>query len=50
MQTAPKLDIAMLEVKSKAAEIPTVKAFATKTLPMLHSHKKMADEIEKKVD
>ncbi|WP_162303598.1 DUF4142 domain-containing protein [Hymenobacter sediminis] len=50
METAHKMDIAMFEVKSNAAETPTVKAFATKTLPMLRSHEKMADEIEKKVD
>ncbi|WP_139924366.1 DUF4142 domain-containing protein [Hymenobacter sp. DG01] len=50
METAHKMDIAMFEVKSNAAETPTVKAFATKTLPMLRSHEKMANEIEKKVD
>ncbi|MBB4600548.1 putative membrane protein [Hymenobacter luteus] len=50
METAHQMDIAMFEVKSKAAETPTVKAFATKTLPMLRSHEKMANEIEKKVD
>lgn len=50
METAHKMDIAMFEVKSNAAETPAVKAFATKTLPMLRSHEKMADEIEKKVD
>lgn len=50
METAHKLDIAMFEVKSNAAETPAVKSFATKTLPMLRSHEKMANEIEKKVD
>ncbi|MBX0292196.1 DUF4142 domain-containing protein [Hymenobacter sp. HSC-4F20] len=50
METAHKMDIAMFEVKSNAAETPTVKSFATKTLPMLRSHEKMANEIEKKVD
>ena len=50
METAHKMDIAMFEVKSTGAQMPTVKAFATKTLPMLRSHHTMADEIEKKVD
>lgn len=50
METAHKLDIALFEVKSKAAEKPTVQAFATKTLPMLRSHQTMASTIEKKVD
>jgi putative membrane protein len=50
MEAAHKMDIAMFEVKDKAADTPTVKSFATKTLPMLRSHEKMADEIEDKVD
>ena len=50
METAHTMDIAMFEVKDKAAETPTVKAFATKTLPMLRSHRKMAGELESKVD
>ena len=50
METAHKMDIAMFEVKSKAAEKPAVQAFATKTLPMLRSHQKMASTIENKVD
>jgi putative membrane protein len=50
METAHKMDIAMFEVKSKAAETPTVKGFATRTLPMLRSHETMAGKIEKKVD
>lgn len=50
METAHQMDIAMFEVKSKAAEAPAVKAFATKTLPMLRSHRSMAGDIEKKVD
>lgn len=50
METAHKMDIAMFEVKSKAAESPNVQAFATQTLPMLRSHHKMADDLEKKVD
>lgn len=50
METAHKMDIAMFEVKSKAADSPTVKTFATNTLPMLRSHEKMANDIEKKVD
>ncbi|MGY2132116.1 DUF4142 domain-containing protein [Hymenobacter sp. HD11105] len=50
METAHKMDIAMFEVKSKAADSPTVQAFATKTLPMLRSHHTMADNIEKKAD
>ena len=50
METAHKTDVAMYEAKSKAADTPTVKAFATKTLPMLRSHLTMASTIEKKVD
>lgn len=50
METAHQLDIAMFEVKSKAAETPAVQSFATKTLPMLRSHQTMADNIEKQVD
>lgn len=50
METAHKMDVAMFEIKSNAAETPTVKAFATKTLPMLRSHEKLAGELEKKVD
>lgn len=50
METAHKMDIAMFEAKTKQASTPSVKALATKTLPMLNSHKKMADDIEKKVD
>ncbi|GAB3228314.1 hypothetical protein GCM10027346_12740 [Hymenobacter seoulensis] len=50
METAHKMDIAMFEVKSSGAQMPAVKSFATKTLPMLRSHHTMADELEKKVD
>ncbi|MCA8832594.1 DUF4142 domain-containing protein [Hymenobacter pini] len=50
METAHKMDIAMFEVKSKAASSPAVQTFATNTLPMLRSHEKMANDIEKKVD
>lgn len=50
METAHKLDIAMFEVKSKAAQNATVQSFATKTLPMLRQHGTMANELEKKVD
>jgi putative membrane protein len=50
METAHRMDVAMFEVKDKAADTPTVKSFATQTLPMLRSHEKMADELEKKVD
>jgi putative membrane protein len=50
METAHTMDIAMFEVKSKGAETPTVQTFATKTLPMLRSHRTMAGELEKKVD
>ncbi|UOQ74352.1 DUF4142 domain-containing protein [Hymenobacter cellulosilyticus] len=50
METAHKMDVTMFEVKSKGAETPAVKSFATKTLPMLRSHHTMADELEKKVD
>jgi len=50
METAHTMDIAMFQVKSKGAETPVVQAFATKTLPMLESHRKMAGDLEKKVD
>ncbi|RTQ50680.1 DUF4142 domain-containing protein [Hymenobacter gummosus] len=50
METAHKLDVAMFEVKSRGAQTPAVQSFATKSLPMLRSHGKMADELEKKVD
>lgn len=50
METAHQMDIAMFETKSRTAANPTVKAFATKTLPMLRSHSAMATEIEDKVD
>jgi putative membrane protein len=50
METAHKMDIAMFEVKSKAAETPNVQSFATQTLPMLRSHYEMANSLEKKVD
>ncbi|MBF9223149.1 DUF4142 domain-containing protein [Hymenobacter ruricola] len=50
METAHKMDIAMFEVKSKAAETPNVQSFATNTLPMLRSHYDMANSLEKKVD
>ncbi|GAB2861483.1 hypothetical protein GCM10027044_22150 [Hymenobacter ruber] len=50
MEKAHKLDIAMFEVKSKNAETPAVKSYATKNLPILHSRRALADKIEKKVD
>lgn len=50
METAHKMDIAMFEAKSKSAQAPTVKGFATRTLPMLRSHESAANKIEKKVD
>ncbi|UOQ97381.1 DUF4142 domain-containing protein [Hymenobacter sp. 5317J-9] len=50
METAHKMDVAMFEVKSTAAESPNVQAFATKTLPVLRSHYDMANSLEKKVD
>lgn len=50
MEAAHKLDVAMFAVKSKAAESPAVKTFATSTLPMLRLHEQIAGEIEKKVD
>ncbi|QJX47495.1 DUF4142 domain-containing protein [Hymenobacter taeanensis] len=50
METAHKMDVAMFEVKEKAADTPTVKSFASQTLPLLRSHETMANEIEKKVD
>ncbi|GAB3855359.1 hypothetical protein GCM10028822_26110 [Hymenobacter terrigena] len=50
MEKAHKLDIAMFEVKSKNAENPAVKSFATRNLPMLHSRRALADKIESKVD
>lgn len=50
METAHKLDVALFEVKSKGAQTPAVQSFATKTLPMLRSHEKMASDLESKVD
>ncbi|MBJ6111027.1 DUF4142 domain-containing protein [Hymenobacter sp. BT523] len=50
MEKAHQMDVAMFEVKSKAAESPNVQAFATKTLPMLRSHHDMANSLEKKAD
>ncbi|MFB9861733.1 DUF4142 domain-containing protein [Rufibacter immobilis] len=50
METAHDMDIAMFQMKSNNAETPAVKAMATKTLPMLQSHKKMATALEDKVD
>jgi putative membrane protein len=50
METAHQMDIAMFETKSRTAADPTVKAFATKTLPMLKSHAAMATKLEDKVD
>ncbi|GAB3870946.1 hypothetical protein GCM10028824_20180 [Hymenobacter segetis] len=50
MEKAHKLDIAMFEVKSKNAENPAVKSFATRNLPLLHSRRALADKIENKVD
>ena len=50
MEKAHKLDIAMFEVKSKKAENPAVKSFATRNLPLLHSRRALADKIENKVD
>lgn len=50
METAHKMDIALFEAKSNNAQAPTVKAFATKGLPMLKSHQDMATKIEDQVD
>ncbi|WP_345166036.1 DUF4142 domain-containing protein [Nibribacter koreensis] len=50
MEVAHKMDIALFEAKSNNAQAPTVKAFATKTLPMLKSHQDMATKIEDQVD
>lgn len=50
METAHKMDVAMFQMKSTRAETPTVKALATKTLPMLKSHQEMATKIEDLVD
>ncbi len=50
METAHKTDIAMFEMKSKNAENATIKAFATKSLPMLRSHLEQATKIEDMVD
>ncbi len=50
MESAHTMDITMFSAKGNAAETPAVKALATKTLPMLRSHMKMANDIEKKVD
>ncbi|MBF9237007.1 DUF4142 domain-containing protein [Hymenobacter sp. BT683] len=50
MEKAHKLDIAMFEVKSNAADKVQIQAFATKSLPALRTHLTMADAIEKKTD
>ncbi|MBD2721488.1 DUF4142 domain-containing protein [Hymenobacter armeniacus] len=50
MAKAHQMDVAMFEVKSKAAESPNVQAFATKTLPLLRSHYDMANSLEKKAN
>jgi putative membrane protein len=50
MESAHKMDIALFEAKSSNAQAPTVKAFATKGLPMLKSHQAMATKIEDQVD
>ncbi|NEM96961.1 DUF4142 domain-containing protein [Pontibacter burrus] len=50
MERAHEMDIAMFEAKSRNAQDPTVKAFATKTLPTLQSHRQMASDIEDNVD
>jgi putative membrane protein len=50
MEKAHKLDIAMFDVKSKKAEMPAVKSFATRNLPLLRSRRTLADKIENKVD
>ncbi|GAB3305282.1 DUF4142 domain-containing protein [Hymenobacter humi] len=50
METAHKLDVAMFEVKSKAAENPSVQTFAANNLPVLQSHLTMASELEKRAD
>ena len=47
MEKAHKMDIAMFEVKSQAAETPSVQAFATKTLPILRSHESMVSGLGK---
>lgn len=49
IKTAHMLDVAMFEVKSKAAEIPAVQTFATNTLPMLREHQIMAQNLDSKV-
>ncbi|MBB6612786.1 DUF4142 domain-containing protein [Pontibacter sp. Tf4] len=50
MERAHKMDIAMFEAKSQNAQNPSVKAFATKTVPTLRNHQQMADDIEDTVD
>ncbi|AMM51133.1 hypothetical protein TH61_07995 [Rufibacter sp. DG15C] len=50
MENAHKMDIALFTAKSTNAQAPTVKAFATKSLPMLKSHQDMATKIEDQVD
>ncbi|MFD2248393.1 DUF4142 domain-containing protein [Pontibacter ruber] len=50
MESAHKMDIAMFEAKSTNAKSSSVKTFATKTLPKLQSHQKMATSIEDTVD
>lgn len=48
LDKAHQMDIAMFEVKSKAAETPAVQAYAAKTLPVLHSQQDMTTALEKK--
>ncbi|WP_460675791.1 DUF4142 domain-containing protein [Hymenobacter coalescens] len=50
METAHKLDIVMVEAKSKKAESPAVQALAAKMLPLLRTHLEQADALEKQVD
>jgi putative membrane protein len=45
METAHKLDIAKFQMKSTNAQNEAVKAFATRTLPVLQSHSEMATRL-----
>jgi putative membrane protein len=42
-------DVAEFRAESKSAANPDVKAFATRTLPVLEGHLKMAQDVQKKL-
>lgn len=50
METAHKMDLAMYKAKDGNATNPSVKAYASKTLPILQTHHNTATSTEDKVD